>query len=73
MQQATGRGVRRGPALWLAPVAVVVLAGASSPWVAQRAPRFFFPALAAAGGALVVVSLVRALVRFVRRRRGEEP
>jgi hypothetical protein len=61
-----------GPALWLAlPVAVVVFVGASSPWVAQRAPRFLFPALAAGGAALVVVSFVNALVQFVRRCRGE--
>jgi hypothetical protein len=52
-------------------VAVVILAGASSPWIAQRAPRLFFPALAAVGAALVVVSLVNALVRFVRRWREE--
>jgi hypothetical protein len=72
MQQAPGQGVRRGRARWLAlPVAVGVVAGASSPWVAQRVPRFFFPALAVAGAVLVVASLVRALVRFVRRWRGE--
>jgi murein DD-endopeptidase MepM/ murein hydrolase activator NlpD len=58
--------------LWLVlPLAVAIQAGASSPWIAQRAPRFFFPALAAAGGALVVVSLVSALVRLVRRWREE--
>ena len=72
MQEATGQSARRGAALWLAlPLAVVVLAGASSPGVAQRVPRFFFPTLAAAGGALAVVSLVRALVRFARRLRRE--
>ena len=61
-----------GPVLWFAlPVAVVVFVGASSPWVAQRAPRFLFPALAAAGAALVMVSFVNALVQFVRRCRGE--
>lgn len=64
--------MRRGPVLWPAlPVAVVILAGASSPWIAQRAPRLFFPALAAVGAALVAVSLVNALVRFVRRWREE--
>lgn len=62
-----------GRALWLAlPAAVVVYVGAFWPWAAQRAPRFFFPALAAAGAALVVLSFVNALVRFVRRYRGGE-
>jgi murein DD-endopeptidase MepM/ murein hydrolase activator NlpD len=50
---------------------VLVFAGASSPSVAQRAPRFLFPALAAAGGALVAASFVNSLVRFVGRYRGE--
>jgi murein DD-endopeptidase MepM/ murein hydrolase activator NlpD len=59
-----------GLILWFA-LPVVVFVGASSPWVAQRAPRFLFPALAAVGAALVVVSLVNALVQFVRRWRGE--
>jgi murein DD-endopeptidase MepM/ murein hydrolase activator NlpD len=53
---------------WLAlPVAVALLMGASSPAIAQRSPRFLFPALAIAGAAL----LVRALIRAARdRRRG---
>jgi murein DD-endopeptidase MepM/ murein hydrolase activator NlpD len=64
--------VRTGRVLWFAlPTVVLTFAGASSPWVAQRAPRFLFPALAAVGGALVVFSFVRTLVRFVRRDRGE--
>jgi len=58
--------------LWLVlPAAVLVFVGASSPWIAQRAPRFLFPALAAAGAALVVWSFVNSLVRLVRRYRGE--
>lgn len=59
--------------MWLAlPGAVLVFVGASSPWVAQRAPRFLFPALAAAGGALVTFSFVSSLVRLIRRPRGTE-
>ena len=58
--------------LWLAlPAAVLVFVGASSPAIAQRAPRFLFPALAAAGAALVVVSFVNSLVRLARDSRGE--
>jgi murein DD-endopeptidase MepM/ murein hydrolase activator NlpD len=46
---------------WLAlPVAVAVLVGASSPAIAQRTPRFLFPALAIAGAALLVLSVVKA-------------
>jgi murein DD-endopeptidase MepM/ murein hydrolase activator NlpD len=61
-----------GRVLWFAlPTAVVVFLGASSPWVAQRTPRFLFPALAAAGAALVVFSFVNSLVHFVRRCRRE--
>jgi murein DD-endopeptidase MepM/ murein hydrolase activator NlpD len=62
----TGRG------LWLAlPMAVVVYVAAASPWAARWAPRFLFPALAAAGAALVVFSFVSSLGQFVRRRRVE--
>ncbi|MBI2527877.1 MAG: M23 family metallopeptidase [Candidatus Rokubacteria bacterium] len=58
--------------LWLTLLAtVLVLVGASSPWIAQRAPRFLFPALAAVGAVLVVWSFVNALVRLVRRYRGD--
>ncbi len=46
---------------WLAlPVAAAVVLGASSPAIAQRAPRFLFPILAIAGAALLVRSLIRA-------------
>jgi murein DD-endopeptidase MepM/ murein hydrolase activator NlpD len=46
---------------WLAlPLAGAVLAGASSPAIAQRTPRFLFPALAIAGAALLVRSVIRA-------------
>jgi murein DD-endopeptidase MepM/ murein hydrolase activator NlpD len=44
----------------------LVLAGASSPAIAQRAPRFLFPAVAIAGAALLVLSAVRA-ARDLRR------
>ena len=61
-----------GRFLWLAlPAAVLVFVGASSPWIAQRAPRFLFPGLAAAGAMLVVLSFVSSLVRLVRGCRGE--
>jgi hypothetical protein len=56
-----------GRILWLAlPAAGAVFFGASSPWIAHRVPRFLFPALAAAGAALVVVSLAMSLRRFIR-------
>ena len=46
---------------WLAlPVAVALFVGASSPAIAQRTPRFLFPALAIAGAALLVLSAIRA-------------
>lgn len=51
------------------PVAGAVFVGASSPAIAQRVPRFLFPALAAVGAALLVLSLVRSLARFVHGRR----
>ena len=51
---------------WLAlPAAAAVVLGASSPAIAQRAPRFLFPALAIAGAAL----LVRAVIRAARAHR----
>jgi hypothetical protein len=57
---------------WFAvPMALLVWAGASSPWIAQRAPRFLFPALGAAAAALVTLSFVNSLIRFVRRCRGD--
>ena len=61
-----------GRFLWLAlPAAALVFLGAFSPWTAQRAPRFLFPGLAAAGAMLVVLSFVSSLVRLVRGCRGE--
>lgn len=46
---------------WLAlPIAVAMLVGASSPAIAQRTPRFLFPALATLGAALLVRLLIRA-------------
>lgn len=61
-----------GRILWLAlALAVVVFVGASSPSIAQRAPRVLFPTLAAAGAVLLVLSLVSSLVQLVRRYRGE--
>ena len=58
--------------LWFAlPMVVLVFAGASSPSISQRVPRFLFPALAVAGAALLFVSFVNSLVRFVRRYRSE--
>ena len=63
---------RVGRTLWFAlPTAVVVFMGASTPWIAQRVPRFVFPAVAVAGAVLVVFSLVSSLIRIVRRYRGE--
>jgi murein DD-endopeptidase MepM/ murein hydrolase activator NlpD len=73
----TGRNGTRGRliagrALWVAlATGVVVFMGASTPWIAQRVPRFLFPALAAAGAALVVSSFLTSLVRFLRSDRGE--
>lgn len=49
---------------------VAVLVGASSPAIAQWTPRFVFPALAIAGAALLVLSMIRAardLLRGARR------
>jgi murein DD-endopeptidase MepM/ murein hydrolase activator NlpD len=66
--RARGRRLA-GRALWLA--LPLVFVGASTPSIAQRVPRFLFPAVAAAGAALVVFSLANSLVQFVRRDRGE--
>jgi murein DD-endopeptidase MepM/ murein hydrolase activator NlpD len=52
-------------------MAVLVVVGAHTPWIAQRVPRFTFPIVAAAGAALIVLSFVNSLVQFVRRRRKE--
>jgi len=53
-------------------VAILVYAGAISPWVSQRVPRFVFPALAVVGAALLSLSLGRSLVRLARRGRAGE-
>jgi murein DD-endopeptidase MepM/ murein hydrolase activator NlpD len=53
------------------PMAVLVVMGAYTPWIAQRVPRFTFPTVAAAGAALIVFSFVNSLVQFVRCRRVE--
>ncbi|MBI4636716.1 MAG: M23 family metallopeptidase [Candidatus Rokubacteria bacterium] len=50
-------------------MAVLVVMGAHTPWIAQRVPRVTFPILAAAGAALIVSAFVNALVHFVRRHR----
>lgn len=51
----------RGWPRWLVlPVAVALFVGASSPAIAQRTPRFLFPGLAIVGGALLVLSVIRA-------------
>src|SRR6185295_5149018 len=51
----------RGWPRWLVlPVAAALFVGASSPAIAQRSPRFLFPALGIAGGALLVLSAIRA-------------
>jgi murein DD-endopeptidase MepM/ murein hydrolase activator NlpD len=58
--------------LWLGlPTAAVMFVGASSPAVAQRLPRFFFPAVAAVGGLLLLFSLARALARLARSDRAD--
>jgi murein DD-endopeptidase MepM/ murein hydrolase activator NlpD len=55
-------------------VAILAVVAAASPSIAQRLPRFFFPVVAAVGGALAVFTFARALARVVRqdrRRRGD--
>ena len=54
----------------LVPSVVALFLAASSPTVAQRTPRFLIPGLAVAGGALLVLSLIRAARRY---RRGGRP
>ena len=61
----------RGWPRWLVlPVAVALFVGASSPAIAQRTPRFLFPALAIVGGALLVFSAIRAARDYRRGARG---
>lgn len=45
-------------------VAGVLYVSATSPWIAQRLPRFLLPVLAAAGAVLIVRALVRSLLRL---------
>jgi len=45
------------------PLAVVAIVAASRPEVTQRLPQFFFPVVAALGGAWVLVWFVRSLAR----------
>jgi murein DD-endopeptidase MepM/ murein hydrolase activator NlpD len=53
-----------GRQFWLSLAIVAgLLAGGSSPEIAQRVPRFLFPALGAAGALLVLLVLVRVLRR----------
>ncbi len=54
------------------PMAVLVVVGAHTPWIAQRVPRFTFPILAAVGAALIVFSFVNSLVQFMRSSRRVE-
>jgi murein DD-endopeptidase MepM/ murein hydrolase activator NlpD len=72
MRESGTRGRLTGRILRLGlPMAVLVIVAAHTPWVAQQAPRFAFPSLAAAGAALIVLSFVRSLGQFVRYLRGE--
>jgi murein DD-endopeptidase MepM/ murein hydrolase activator NlpD len=65
MPTATRRGRPTvGRLLWLGlPLAVLVLASASSPSISQRIPRFVFLAVAGLGAALAVFAFARALGR----------
>src|SRR5437899_12277313 len=73
MRQSITRGrLAAGPILRFGlPMAILVIMGAHPPWIAHLVPRFLFPALAAAGAALIVFSFVTSLVQSVRRRRVE--
>jgi murein DD-endopeptidase MepM/ murein hydrolase activator NlpD len=53
---------------WGLAVAVLLYLGASSPRVAQGAPRWLFPSLAALGAALALLSFAGSLARFARER-----
>ena len=61
--------IRGISAIALIVVAGLVLLACSSPAVAQTMPRFAFPLLAAIGGALVLLSAVRAVRGRLRGRR----
>ena len=59
-----------GRQFWLSLAIVAgLLAGASSPEIAQRVPRFLFPAVGAAGGLLALLSLVRVIRRSLAQAR----
>jgi len=60
-----GRGLS-----WLGlPAAAALIVAASSPWLAQRLPRFLVPALACLGGAWACIAFVRALRRLTHGQR----
>jgi murein DD-endopeptidase MepM/ murein hydrolase activator NlpD len=62
--------VKRQVRSWLGlPIAVLVVVGAHTPWIAQRVPGMLFPVAAAAGAALVAFSFLRSLLPLVRGRR----
>ena len=63
---------RRWPLRLGLPVAALVLAAGSSPAIAQRLPRFFFPAGAVVGAALALRAFGRALGRAVRQLRSQQ-
>src|SRR4030095_10561129 len=72
MQAARTQNVMTGRVLRLVlPVTIVVFVGASFPWISQRAPWFFFPALAVAVAGLVTLSFVNSLARFLRHYSGQ--
>jgi hypothetical protein len=62
---------RRWPLLLGLPVAALVVAAASSPAIAQRLPRFFFPAVAVVGAALALLAFGRAVSDAVHQRRSQ--
>jgi murein DD-endopeptidase MepM/ murein hydrolase activator NlpD len=62
---SASNSLRVRPLLWIA-LPLGVLAG-SSPIVAQRAPRLFFPILGVAGAVLLTVAFANSLLRLVRR------
>lgn len=62
MSHLTGRRILRFG--WL--IAVLVVVGAHTPWIALRVPRFTLPVLATAGAVLIVLSLMNSLIHFTR-------
>lgn len=54
------------------PMAVLVVVGGHTPWIAQRVPRLAFPTLATVGAALIVLWFVNSLLQFVRCYRVEK-